>query len=344
MHLDRPTGQNSASYPDSSINDEVRFTSASPAPILRKRLWFLTRFGITGLLFWMVFRTVDPSPVLSQLAGLNPWLLVLAVGVLALQITLAAVRWGYILKVAGTPLPSPLLIRFMLIGQFFNQVMVSTIGGDVVRVWLAGQAGGSYRAAAVGVLADRGFGVFTLLLLVAAIWPLHGSFAISAALGSAGLGFVALGIASFIGLAFFGCRLGRNCQHWRSLRPLGELAALLGRILGNHGSAGGVLGLSLVVHGMSVLAVKLLALSLNIEVSFVALAVVVPVVLLLLIIPITIGGWGLREGLMITGLGFVGVSPAEGLALSVMFGFGLTVIGIPGGLIWLKGHDCFAKE
>lgn len=336
MCSDRLTGQQNAS--DSTSDDEGWFVPKRPASGLRDHLWFVAKLGVTALLFWAIFRNVDPSPVLARLAGLNIGLLLLALGIISLQIGLAAVRWGYILQVAGAPLATPLLIRFMMIGQFFNQAMVSTIGGDVVRVWLAGKAGGSYRGAAIGVLADRGFGVFTLLLLVAAAWPLQRQFFATAALGPVGFVLVAAGIAGFLGLAAFGAPLSRLFRGWRPVRPLGTLALLLGRVLGRAGMACGVLGISLLIHALSLLAMKILAQALGLDIPFLALAGVVPLVLLLSIIPITVGGWGLRESLMITGLGFVGVPSADGLALSVLFGLGLTAVGIPGGLLWLRGR------
>jgi hypothetical protein len=57
--------------------------------------------------------------------------------------------------------------------------------------------------------------------------------------------------------------------------------------------------------------------------------------LLAMAIPISIAGWGVREGTMVIALGQVGVLPADALALSVAFGLINMLAGILGGLLWL---------
>jgi len=57
--------------------------------------------------------------------------------------------------------------------------------------------------------------------------------------------------------------------------------------------------------------------------------------LLILTIPISIGGWGVREGAMVTAFALVGV-PGEGaLVLSLLFGVIGLVVSLPGGIVWL---------
>ena len=60
--------------------------------------------------------------------------------------------------------------------------------------------------------------------------------------------------------------------------------------------------------------------------------------LLALAIPISVAGWGVREGTMVVALGQAGVLPADVLALSVAFGLIYMLAGIPGGLLSLVPH------
>jgi len=55
-----------------------------------------------------------------------------------------------------------------------------------------------------------------------------------------------------------------------------------------------------------------------------------PLIILISSIPISFAGWGLRESVMVVGLGFAGMPASEALALSVTFGLGLLCIGLPG--------------
>ena len=65
----------------------------------------------------------------------------------------------------------------------------------------------------------------------------------------------------------------------------------------------------------------------------------IPPILLILTLPISIGGWGIREGAMIWAFALVGVTNEEALVLSVLFGFATLAITLPGGLIWLLTRE-----
>jgi len=63
--------------------------------------------------------------------------------------------------------------------------------------------------------------------------------------------------------------------------------------------------------------------------------IIVPPVSLIQLAPVSLAGWGLREAAMVVVLAGFGVSAAAALAISVLMGLALIVLGLPGGLIWL---------
>ncbi len=65
------------------------------------------------------------------------------------------------------------------------------------------------------------------------------------------------------------------------------------------------------------------------------LILVMPLVIFLMAIPISIAGWGVREGIMVIGLGYVGVSSDLSLAISLVYGFSLLLVSLPGLALWL---------
>jgi len=58
--------------------------------------------------------------------------------------------------------------------------------------------------------------------------------------------------------------------------------------------------------------------------------VLVPLILLSMLIPLTIGGWGLREGAAVAILPIAGATQAEALATSVAFGIAMVLASAPG--------------
>jgi len=58
-------------------------------------------------------------------------------------------------------------------------------------------------------------------------------------------------------------------------------------------------------------------------------------VILVTTLPISIAGWGVREGAMVTAFALVGVPREGALVLSLMLGILGIVMMIPGGVLWL---------
>jgi uncharacterized membrane protein YbhN (UPF0104 family) len=52
-------------------------------------------------------------------------------------------------------------------------------------------------------------------------------------------------------------------------------------------------------------------------------------------IPISIGGWGVREGAALLAFGLFGTPPEDALAISILFGLVYSVIGLFGGVVWM---------
>ena len=72
----------------------------------------------------------------------------------------------------------------------------------------------------------------------------------------------------------------------------------------------------------------------SIQVEFINILLIIPIAILLMTIPVSIAGWGIREGVIVGGLGYVGMGIENSLALSIMFGLLVLVFSLPGMFIW----------
>ena len=81
---------------------------------------------------------------------------------------LGVVRWGIFLKVLGIRLPAWDVLRVSFVGLFFNNFFVGAVGGDAVKVVWLGAKGYRKTAALLSVLMDRmsGFGALILCSLI----------------------------------------------------------------------------------------------------------------------------------------------------------------------------------
>jgi uncharacterized membrane protein YbhN (UPF0104 family) len=55
-----------------------------------------------------------------------------------------------------------------------------------------------------------------------------------------------------------------------------------------------------------------------------------------MVLPISVGGWGVREGVLVALLGAMGISADRALAFSLMFGLAAAVSSLPAIIIWWR--------
>ena len=72
--------------------------------------------------------------------------------------------------------------------------------------------------------------------------------------------------------------------------------------------------------------------------SFALLLFLVPPVILIATVPISIAGWGVREGSMIVAFGYAGLPQSDGLVVSVLIGLTFFAIGAIGGIVWIVSN------
>lgn len=335
-------------FPNGVLKDRGSHRAAhddtNQAPLLRGssrgRLFFALKIAVSLLLLWFLFSTNDIHKVAGRLGNITTGLLVLGFLVEILCVFLASWRWRIILAAVGVRIGFQSALQILFISLFLNQVLPSTLGGDAMRAWRIFKSGSSVGRAVRGVMLDRVVALLGLALLVAlglpfvlsitgdrvAYWILWGIVAV-----------VLFGLAVLLVLEKILAPL--NYGPRALYQGLSELSRDARRLFLAPRTAGSTLALSVLIHAASALSVFILAVGMGIAVSVIECLVLVPPVILMAVLPVTIAGWGVREGAMIAAMGFVGILPSEALALSVMFGLVVMASSLPGVAIWILSGD-----
>jgi glycosyltransferase 2 family protein len=302
------------------------------------RRWILLALKLAisgGLLYW-AFRSVHLGTVAGHFARLDAFWVAAALGALVVQIAIAGQRWAWIASRLGAVLPLGRAIRYSFVGTFFNQALPSTVGGDAMRVWLLGRADRHWKRAFHTVIVDRAAGVGFLAVVVAACLPWSLEL-IAAPEGRAAVMVIGLGgVAGLvIGLALGFVTPSGRLAAWRPARFVLEIghaarAALLDRSRGL-----GIALISILIHLLTVGAAWCLARAIAISPNALNMLILIPPVMLISMIPISIGGWGIREGAMVVAFGYAGIEPSQALAVSVLLGGSTLAVGIVGGAVWI---------
>jgi uncharacterized protein (TIRG00374 family) len=296
---------------------------------------FAVKGLVTALLLWLAFRTVDPGSVSKLLLGLDPWWAVLAVLMTAVLILSDAVLLMAVLEISGRRVPLGTAFLYSLVGWFFSNVAPSTVGGDVFRGVQLSRVGTPVGAAVRVILSIRLLSLATLIAVMLAGFPIalglieesRDILILAATLCAASAGLVAVFL-----FAHFRWRGFRHGAFFEKLETtLAGFRALL--VPSVHAFVAWVAALS--QHLLRVGVLACLAAALGLAVPFATIFSLAPAALLVAMVPISVGGWGVRELTFVYFLGSAGISAEAALSLSVAFGLLRILIGAVGGAAWL---------
>ena len=298
--------------------------------------FFALKAALSAGLIWLLLSRIKIASVGDRLVQLAPAAIAAAIAALLVQSLLATIRWRVVSRRVGVPLRFGIALRLLFIGLFFNQALISSIGGDAVRVWLLRSLSDNIGRAIRSVVIDRPVALAALFVAIAAALPYLFDLIASPTARSGLVLLLVAGGGGFIILLGFD-RLALLPQRWCVSTALYGFTADCRRVFLEPGTLGPTLALSIVIHVLSGLAAYAVARGVGVDISVAQMVVLIPPVILVATLPISVAGWGVREGAMVAALGFVGVSAGDAFTISVIFGFALVVIALPGGLLWLLG-------
>jgi uncharacterized protein (TIRG00374 family) len=323
----------------------MAYPSAAEKPSSRGRrsIEFVLRIGVTAALLALVLRKTDLAAVIAAIAKVGVDVFLLATGIFVLLSLLVAVRWRQIVLSLGHRLSFYESWRLVMIGLFFNQCLPSGIGGDVVRIVLAARLGVPRRPAFVSVVVDRLFALAAVgVCMLAGLWclPWGKPFLVDAILSL----LVAAAFAFLLGFDRCLALIERyptvvRSSAWRKLQRVIEPGRMVSHtfqfVLHRGGLAQAIVWTSMINQLALGGIVFLIGARLDPELRLIDAMLLFPPAMLLSMLPISLGGWGIREGSMVLFLGVAGVSSTAALAISLSFGIAMVLAGAIGGIMWL---------
>jgi glycosyltransferase 2 family protein len=285
-------------------------------------------------LFWIILRHADFAQMKSQIGSASPVPMAFAVAACTAALPLVAWRWRVILDIAGYHCSLGRLLAHTTVGFFFSQAMPSTIGGDGVRAALVYRDGASLSQAVRSVMIERLLGLAVLLVFSAvgvSCLAVRLESSMNLRLAEAlPLVTVVIGL-----LCLWFVQRSQWLDDFRIGRGLRALAADAVTVLRRPRTAALFGALSLMGHLLGCATVWAVGQAIGAGLSVVDTLIVMPSVFALIALPISIAGWGLREGAMVVGLGVLGVPATTAVLISVLFGIVNLFVGLLGGAAWL---------
>lgn len=301
-------------------------------------LFLKASLSISILLF--LFVELDWAQLEGMLANTDLFMLCAAILVFLIGQLFSAVRYQILVHAAGGKVSLPFSLRVHFIGLFFNQIMLSGLGGDAIKgYYMSGKI--SLAQVVKSVVADRLYGLFILCAMVLVLAYSYMSLLQERSLYLPVIGIGVLGVLGFPTIylvIIFLQRRGPKLYAWAArflrLNDIQGFVEYFLRTFTTHHCLP-LMVLSLVVHFAGILTFFLIARGLGVDASVFGFTLTVPLVFLFSLAPISIAGWGVREVGAVWLLGLVGVAAEKAVLISVTFGFLLIIVSLPGLLLFI---------
>ncbi len=258
---------------------------------------------------FVILQIADAASIAQSIARLSVPALVVALAVHVIIILALAWRWAILVRATGSGIGCTIAVRMTFVSTVLNLTLPTSVGGDIGRAWLGHRQGMAIASATAAGILDRGIGLAALVAMVAAGAVVLGGRFVAALLLAACLA----GALLLILLLRWAGRLPEAHAGHR-------LAAASRAALGSLPVVGVTVALSLAAHLGATWIAAVLAHGMGLELSAWHAALLFPAVLLATAIPVTIGGWGLRELAAIPVLSFAGIGAEGAAAVGLVFG------------------------
>lgn len=312
---------------------------------MKPKVAFVIKLLVTAALLLAIAWKVDLDAALRLFGRLPLWGVVLSMLLVLTQQWLGGARFSLVLRLFGRILRLGGAFRLTIKSIFFSQAFVSFLGADAFRIWHIRGAGMSLADAAAAVTFDRlnGFAVNHLVLVASLPWLLgrmtDALLRLGVTLIGAG-GVVAFALVMLLGLLRDRpgaiARLGILSGDRRLTTLLFEISTVGRHFLGNGYAVVGISLLSLASTAINVAVFFVVLIGFGTPPGLaVACALAAPLVIEIAFVPVSIAGWGLREGAAGVIFGALGLEAPVAVAASLAFGLLGLVVSVLGGGLWL---------
>ncbi|HEV2549052.1 MAG TPA: lysylphosphatidylglycerol synthase transmembrane domain-containing protein [Stellaceae bacterium] len=242
----------------------------------------------------------------------------LCLGLGTAQVFIASWRWHLMLRAVGVHLRLATTFKVNIVSLLANTLMINVVGGALTRIYLLSKMAVPSPPVLSTTALEKVLATAVLAVMsLAGLSVLHPQLVphLPSYAGRAGVTILLL----MLGGAAFGARSQRG-RHWvrAALRYLRAVLESARAFLVNGRALAVAVFLTILSQLVIVLIGVALTASLWAGASPLNVMLVLPATMLLAGLPISVGGWGVREFSTMVALGLLGASPDIGLLVSLL--------------------------
>jgi glycosyltransferase 2 family protein len=302
------------------------------ALLASRRTHLVLRIGALLVLLALLFRLLDSRTTMAALGRADLGLVLVGVGIVQAQVMLSSLRWKFTAGRLDLHLPLLRAAREYYVAVFLNQVLPGGVAGDAVRTYrnrtqdAAGES--RWRASLRSVVLERAAGQIAFFLIATGgllAWPLFLPASVPEDV-EALVAVPVLVFAALAGIVAFAAIRGPK----RIRRALTDIGPDIRNVFILRGAWFYQAALSLTIVSSYIAVFVVAGAALGVTIPSIGWFTIVPMVLLAMLIPISIGGWGLREGAAAALFPLVGIDASLALAIAILYGLINLAGSLPG--------------
>ena len=255
------------------------------------------------------------------------------------------IRWVFLLKHFGVQLAPKDSFIYYLVSNFYNIILPGAISGDIVRVGIcAFKKKQSVLAIATTALLERVFGLL-VVLFIGSVGILLLSENLRSQMGTTLLITILLiSTGTLFGAVISWILIGTFPVRWleaktKQIRILSMPVKMLQQLRQIPLSACLIIfSVNALSQIFDILASYSLSKAISLNLPLIILFVVIPIVYITTVLPISLGGLGVREGVLTILLARVGIQASDAITFSLALYLNRVIIALIGGLLQVFWH------
>ncbi len=283
-----------------------------------------------ALLYWVI-----QSAGLTQKEGFNDFItsvknaswfyLFISILFVPIMDIVSTIKWYFIVRSKKIDVSYFKLLSYYVVGRFFNMVLPSSIGGDLIRIHFLGRDTGRLAESAAIVVLERITGLITLVFAtIAALFAAAGVFSevwLRWSVFVAGLGLVTLIAGLIVDRIYFPITGIISRIHPFFQQIFHKIEKMRGTIKSMSGDKNIMLTAfinSIFFYVVAILNAWTSILVFDTEIPLVTMIIAVPIIMFIMNIPVSVGNLGIMEFAYTAVLAAFGVSPSVALSLAIL--------------------------
>lgn len=301
---------------------------------------YLRIFISAGLLLFLILRNIGNfKEVIHIIEQVNIPFMLVAILFFTANLVIGTFRWDVLLRAQGPRVSRWYLLQSVYVGYFYNNILPSNIGGDFYRVYdISRNRGVELKKSISSALLERFMGLISLSIYLAL------SFVSIYKIFDRGI----ITIIIFLAVAYFLFTviirpklfgLDKLFKKIRFLEKFGNKMISFSETFDVYGKRSGSLVLAFTINMVTQVCVifcyYFVNLSLGLGMSPFDFFFIVPIIFVVTGIPISIGGLGVRENILVLLLGTFGITNERALVFSFLVLIVYLFKAFVGGIVYL---------